>query len=518
MKYRLTIILFVLIVITHSFLFPVSGQKGKRRSVKAPEFPASFQWLNTTEKLSLEKLGGHVILLTFWTYSNINSMHVIPDLEHLMQKYKSKPFYVVGVHSGKYYNEQDAGNVLSAIHRLGITYPVIVDAKHAIWKRYGIRAWPTYMLIGSGGNVLGVVTGEKRRKPLEKMINDALKKGKKSKTLAKLKLNLQPPAMEKKQLFFPTKIAMDVENKRLYIADSGHHQIVEAELQSPTTAKVLNRIGSGESGLKNGNYSQAAFSNPQGIDVHNGFLYVADTGNHAIRAVDLKNRKVRKMAGNGNYGEFGQPNSPWDLVYYNDTLYIAMAGNHQLWTIGIDDKEMELFVGNGYVNFVDGSALGSSLAQPSGITVDKEGKMLYFLDSSASALRSSSLENGAVKSLIGKGLYKYGFGDGTFDKASLQNPLGVCFHDNKIYLADSFNNALRVVDLKSAELLTVIRRNGQSKTTCVVNETEHKIPPLNEPNDVLVHNNYVYIADTNNHMIRVYDTAAKTLETLKLEE
>ncbi|NIM18157.1 MAG: redoxin family protein [Candidatus Aminicenantes bacterium] len=484
------------------------------KTIKAPDFPGSCPWLNTHEHLSLEKLKGHVILLNFWTYGSINCIHVIPDLEYLEKKYHDKPFHVIGVHSAKFYNEQDAENIRAAIARYEIKHPVIVDKGHKIWRTYRASAWPTFVLIGSDGNVIVVLRGEGQRNTLDRLIQGALKLGKRNITLAAQKYEIKIPPIPERQLAFPGKLAMNIEKQVLYISDSNHNQIVEAVLETPTKANVRHRIGSGRKGLKDGNYTKSAFFRPQGIDFHNGRLYVADTENHAIRVVDLTKKKVKTLIGTGKQGDYGEPNSPWDLVYYNNNLYIAMAGSHQLWRYDLKKKKMDHAAGNGYQNIMDGSAFGSSLAQPSGITTD--GKNLYFADSEASALRYSSIEKGAVKTLIGKGLFKFGFRDGKFADAYLQHPLGVFYSDNKVYIADTYNHAVRTADLAAGTIRTLIKRSN--KTTCNINGTDYSVLPLYEPNDVLVYKNYIYIADTNNHLIRVYDTTTKKLETLILVE
>jgi thiol-disulfide isomerase/thioredoxin len=490
------------------FLFPGA------RTVKAPDFPGSSPWLNTHENLSLKKLNGHVILLNFWTYGAINCIHVIPDLEYLEKKYQDKPFHIIGVHSAKFYNEQDSENIRAAVSRYEIKHPVVVDEGHKIWRTYRAGAWPTFVLIGSDGTVIVVLRGEGQRKTLDRLIEGALKQGKRDNTLAARKYEIKIPPIPGRQLAFPGKLAMNMEKQVLYISDSNHHQIIEAVLETPTKAKVLHRIGSGRKGLKDGNYIKSAFFRPQGIDFFNGRLYAADTGNHAIRVVDLNGKKVKTLIGNGKQGDYGEPNSPWDLVYYNNNLYIAMAGNHQLWRFDLKKKKMDHTAGNGYQNILDGSAFGSSLAQPSGITTD--GKNLYFADSEASALRYASLENGAVKTLIGKGLFKFGFRDGKFAHAYLQHPLGVFYTDNKVTIADTYNHAVRTADLAAGTIGTLIKRSN--KTTCNIDGTDYAVLPLDEPNDVLVYKNYIYIADTNNHLIRVYDTTTKKLETLTLLE
>ena len=78
--------------------------------VRAPELRGSA-WLNTERPLSLADLRGKLVLLDFWTYCCINCLHVLEDLKYLERKYAGRPFVVVGVHSPKFSNEDDAESV-----------------------------------------------------------------------------------------------------------------------------------------------------------------------------------------------------------------------------------------------------------------------------------------------------------------------------------------------------------------------------------------------------------------------
>lgn len=99
---------------------------------KAIEFPKNFKWLNTDAPLSLEILRGNLVILDFWTYCCINCMHILPDLKWIENKYRGKPVIVIGVHSAKFENEQNPGNIQEAIDRYQIEHPVIVDKKMRI--------------------------------------------------------------------------------------------------------------------------------------------------------------------------------------------------------------------------------------------------------------------------------------------------------------------------------------------------------------------------------------------------
>ncbi len=128
-------------------------------TMDAADFAPGLEWLNTPAPLSLDQLRGKVVVLDFWTYCCINCMHIIPDLKRLEAKYPNE-LVVVGVHSAKFDNERDTENIRAAIARYEIEHPVINDGGFEVWRSYGVRAWPTLVLINPVGRVIGVHSGE----------------------------------------------------------------------------------------------------------------------------------------------------------------------------------------------------------------------------------------------------------------------------------------------------------------------------------------------------------------------
>jgi DNA-binding beta-propeller fold protein YncE len=190
-------------------------------------------------------------------------------------------------------------------------------------------------------------------------------------------------------LLYPGKITADAGSKRLYISDTGHNRIVVADL----SGKFIEAIGSGAGGLVDGPYAKAGFNRPQGTCLFEGKLYVADTENHAIRAVDLKTKTVATIAGDGSqaprpYAEGKATevklNSPWDVLPMPGarSLAIAMAGPHQIWKLDLAAGTIANFAGDGIENILDGPLLESNFAQPSGLATD--GKHLFVADSEVS--------------------------------------------------------------------------------------------------------------------------------------
>ncbi|MHC1738267.1 MAG: thioredoxin-like domain-containing protein [Ignavibacteriaceae bacterium] len=499
------------------------GQKNKDRTTmdfnnykgNAPTFPYELEWLNIEGKLQISDLKGKIIILDFWTYCCINCMHIIPDLKKLEAKYPNE-LVVIGVHSAKFRNEKDTENIRRAILRYGIEHPVVNDHKFQIWTKYGANAWPTVILINPLGDIAGYISGEGIFEPFDKAIAKLITEFDDVIDRTPFKPELEKNTRQKAVLNFPGKVLADEKTKRLFITDSNNDRIIISDLDG----NIQDVIGSGKEGTEDGSFEQACFNKPQGLSLDGNILYIADTENHLIRKADLSNRTLETIAGTGEQATYRAPldkgsntalNSPWDLTLVNGVLYIAMAGPHQIWSMTLSNGKIEVFAGSGSENIHDADLLSSSLAQPSGITHD--GENLYFADSEVSAVRLAELKKtGKVKTLIGHGLFEFGDKDGGFYNALLQHPLGLVYNDGLIYLADTYNHKIKVLDLAKKEILT-LAGNGEGGYADGIN-TEAR---FYEPGGVTIAAGKLYVADTNNDQIRVIDIKTKSTSTLLLK-
>lgn len=482
--------------------------------VDAPDFPTGVEWLNTKSPLSIKDLKGKIVLLDFWTYCCINCMHIIPDLKKLEAKY-GKELVVIGIHSAKFDNEKQTQNIREAIRRYEIEHPVVNDKDFKVWRSYAVHSWPTLMLINPNGRVIGAHSGEGIYDLFDQVIGKTVKyfdaKGQIDRKPIRFDLESQsaPPSL----LSYPGKIHGDSASQRIVFSDSNHNRIVLAK----TDGQIMEVVGNGERGLEDGTFEKARFFRPQGVflDAPNDRVFVADTENHAIRLIDLKTKTVKTLAGTGKQahafdieGKDVPLNSPWDIVLVGDILYIAMAGPHQIWSLDTKTLAAKVFAGSGRENIKDGPLLMSALAQPSGITTD--GKRLFWADSEVSAVRSADLKpEGEVQTLIGEGLFEFGDVDGTYPKARLQHPLGITWSEGALYVADTYNHKIKKLDPAKKELSTFI---GQGKRGYTDGPAESA--QLNEPAGVCILGEKMFIADANNHLIRVCDLKARTVSTL----
>lgn len=494
--------------------------------VNAPDFTAGLEWLNTERPLSIRELRGKIVLLDFWTYCCINCMHIIPDLKKLEAKYADQ-LVVIGVHSAKFTTEKGTDNIRQAILRYEIEHPVVNDKDFDVWQQYGARAWPTLVLINPKGKIVGTHSGEGIYDMFDNIIGQMAEYFRSQGTLNekpigfKLEKFSAPPSL----LSFPGKVLADERSNRLFISDSNHNRILITTLDG----KVTEVIGDGEIGAKDGSFAEAEFNHPQGMALDGETLYVCDTENHLIRRVDLKARTVETLVGTGQQarqflvegvGTDIALNSPWDAVVHGGMVYVAMAGPHQLWVVDPKTREARVYAGSGRENHIDGPLLESALAQPSGITTD--GKTLYFADSEVSSIRTASLKpDGFVGTVVGKGLFDFGDVDGSGDKVRLQHPLGVAWLDGRLYVADTYNHKIKMIDLRNTE-----NRNNapvfETRTLAGTRERgirdgDRKQAQFNEPGGITAISNALFVADTNNHLIRRIDLDKGTVSTLELK-
>jgi cytochrome c biogenesis protein CcdA/thiol-disulfide isomerase/thioredoxin len=125
----------------------------------APAFEGISDWINSP-KLTLDQVRGKVVLVDFWTYSCINCLRTLPYLEKWDRLYRDKGLVIVGVHTPEFAFEHDLGNVKSAVHRLGVRYPVALDNDYSTWNAYSNNYWPAHYLIDQRGHIRDLHIGE----------------------------------------------------------------------------------------------------------------------------------------------------------------------------------------------------------------------------------------------------------------------------------------------------------------------------------------------------------------------
>ncbi|HYR62972.1 MAG TPA: alkyl hydroperoxide reductase [Actinomycetota bacterium] len=391
-------------------------------------------------------------------------------------------FAVVGVHSPKFPAQRDPQLVAAAVQRLGVTHPQILDPEMAITSSYGVRGWPTMVVVGPDGYVLATLPGEPEPQGLLLALRQVLGQARAQGLLNPRPLPLRPVSQDPHRFRFPGAVAAGA--GRLFVADTGHNEV--AALESDGAGPE--RLGAG------------LLDHPNGMAVAGRTLYVASTGDHSIRAVDLPTAAVTTVA--------GPPlRSPWGLAWDGRRLFIANAGTHEIWTWDPATGHATPFAGIGVEGGRDGDAREALFAQPSGLAL-MDG-VLYVADAETSSIRAISDLDGTprVRTVCGAGdLFGFGDRDGAGPGAELQHPIGLAAGDAVLYVADTFNHKIRRVDPVSGSCRTTFGGGGSELDPdpypgSVLAPAEPNRPAFLEPEGLAYRRGELIVADTGNHRV-----------------
>lgn len=485
-------------------------------TVAAPDFLPGLDWINTAEPISLADLRGKVVLLDFWTYGCINCIHIIPDLERLEEEYADE-LVVIGVHSAKFTNEAETGNLVDIVQRYGLKHPVVNDKDFAVWNLWGASAWPTIAVIDPAGNVVGVRPGEGVYDALEPVVASLVAEFDAAQAIDRTPITfaLEATTAPQRPLSYPGKVFAT--DGRLWVADTGHHRVLEID---PSTGEILSAWGSGKRGFDNGPALTATFDGPQGMTLNpeTNELYVADVGNNAVRTIDLSTGSVTTLAGTGVLGwppqarglDTATLNSPWDVLYHEGFVYVANAGTHQIWAIDLANELALPLIGNAHEGTFNAEFHNSELAQPSGLALSDDAR-LYFADSESSSIRVGDLETAVTSLVVGgdESLFEFGDVDGAGNSARLQHPLGVAVDGDTLYVADTYNSKIKRVNVAAGSISSWLGNDP--------GWADGSSPMFNEPGGLSFDNGILFVADTNNHSIRLIDPTTGLTSTLVLK-
>ncbi|HYF61407.1 MAG TPA: alkyl hydroperoxide reductase [Herpetosiphonaceae bacterium] len=439
---------------------------------------------------------------------------MIPQLRSLEERFGPR-LQVVGVHAGKYRAERRTPAIRAAVRRAGIAHPVANDRQLRTWRAYACNGWPTLVLLGPEGRHLGAHAGEipaGRWAPLlERLIDHYGSRGALRDDQPEWRRQEDP---EGGWLRFPAGVAFA--DGRLYVADTGHQRVIEARLSGDARrATVVRSFGSGRAGLADGPAAEAGFNHPCGLAAHANRLYVADTENHALRAIDLSSGAVSTLAGTGaqGYARLAGPalatalSSPADVLADEGGAIIAMAGFHQLWRYDHGAGTVGPVVGTGAENLVDGPVAAALLAQPEALAAGPG--VIYAADAEGNAIREVRL-GGEVRTLVGTGLFAFGDKDGVGDEAELQHPQGLAWSDGELYVADTYNHRIKRLDPATRRVASWLGAGSAGRE-----DGAGLAARFWEPRGLAVAGRHLLIADTNNHAIRVADRASGEVWTLE---
>lgn len=467
-----------------------------------PELPAGLLCLEGPP-VRLHEQRGRVVALAFVNAASAWCAQRLAELERLRSRHAGRLRLVV-VNVPRFDRERDPQYALQQLRRQGLTSPVLHDADWRAWRAFGIEAWPTVCLIDGEGRMQGRVTGLGAAGELERALAALCEPLPVPEAEAGAGREARAPVQPQRPLCFPAGLAATA--NRLYVADSGHHRVLECD----HGGRVLRRFGLGTGGFVDGPAEQAAFLRPQGLALAHATLYVADTGNHAVRRIHLHSGEVDTLLGSGRPGgpREGTVSAPREvaldrpqaLALADNRLYLATAGDNRIWRYELGGNALHLQAGTGALELHDGPAAMAAFAQPVALAAVQQ--VLYVCDALGSAIRSVQLRGDRVQTLVGQGRWEFGDRDGPRDQARLQHPQAIALSPDapQLWVADSGNGRLRLLRLGGGELSTPALPR-----------------PLQGPAGLAVAGGAVWIAETGAHALLRYDPASGTLAEVAVQ-
>jgi DNA-binding beta-propeller fold protein YncE len=480
---------------------PFQAERAGAREA-APELPDALTWVNRRGRLRLADLRGRVVLVFFWNATSASSTNLLAELRQLEKKYPGA-FVLVGVHTPRYASQRPDPVVLQAVQRCRVRAPVANDCDWLAWRSHSIPAWPTTLLLDADGGLAARFVGDGRSDEIEEVVLRLQEGLPPAHTRPALDMLDGARAPAPGALAFPAHALAT--NRRLFVSDSGHHRVLECSHDG----RVLRQFGSGTPGNWDGQMAACGFQSPQGLALSGDTLYVADTGNHCVRRIRLETGEVDTVLGNGRpaYDDVETQgsglrvavNAPRALVVEGDVLLVAATGQNQIVRVDLRDASAATLVGDGRRSVRDGIGSQASLAQPSALA-SMPGQLLV-ADAGGNAIRRVRFADLAVTTLAGSTAWEPGCADGTGDRARFAWPSGLAVAGERVYVADTCNDRLCVLDPYSGDV-----------------ESLQFDYPLHEPQGLSFAADALWVADRNDHAILRVDPAHGTCERVAVDE
>jgi sugar lactone lactonase YvrE len=327
------------------------------------------------------------------------------------------------------------------------------------------------------------------------------------------------------ELSNPSAVYLDISG-HIYIADTDNHRIrkVDATSQIITTVAGDGIAGYGGDG---GPATSGSIQKPKGLWVDEaGSLLIADSENHRLRKVSASSETISTVAGDGtaDYSGDGGPaidaslKKPHGVCVYESPapryLHISDPSNYQIRKVDLDDSFLTKVAGTfwyGY-NGDNRPATTARLNYPFGVHVGPSGNV-YIADTYNHRIRRVDRTTGIITTVAGKGAKGFSGDGGPSTNARLKYPFSVYVDTyGNIYIADTYNHRIRKVQSATGIITTVagdghhrFKGDGGLATSA----------SLDMPYDVAVDSEgNIFIADTNNEVIRKVDGATGIIDTV----
>ena len=299
------------------------------------------------------------------------------------------------------------------------------------------------------------------------------------------------------RLDFPAGLATD--GRAVYVANSRNNTVEAIDATSKSLRIVAGKLF--QEGSNDGVGDAARFNSPDGMTINGQDLYLCDTNNSDIRKITVSGT-VTTVAGTANIGGTDDGtgtaahfNNPTQIASDGTSLYVADSGNSAIRRITLADFKVMTIAGqSGTAGKTEGGPKKSLLSGPRGVAVDK--KAIYVADTGNDVIRKIDIRSLETSTIAGTG--EEGDKDGPALQAQFNNPGAICTDGAFLYVLDADNHSVRKIDLAAKTVTKLTLVNGHIGSGCALT-TDGK---------------QLYFSDTTENAVEVVDTSSGNFTTL----
>jgi DNA-binding beta-propeller fold protein YncE len=296
----------------------------------------------------------------------------------------------------------------------------------------------------------------------------------------------------------------------LYFCDLDNQRIRRLELATGRTSTIA---GNGQRGYAGdgGPATEAALNMPHEIQFDgNGHLFIVERDSHVVRRVDASTGLISTVAGTGEAGFSGdgglasaaQLRQPHSIAFDPEgRLLICDIGNHRIRRVDPATGVIETWAGTGEREPTpDGAPLaGTPLNGPRAMALDPAGN-LYLALREGNAIYRIALDTETLHHVAGTGEPGHTGDGGPANLATLGGPKGLAYRDGRLYVADTENHVIRMINIIDGTISTVLGNGERGDGP----ESEPLRCRLNRPHGVFATSDgELYVGDSEAHRIRV---------------
>jgi DNA-binding beta-propeller fold protein YncE len=299
------------------------------------------------------------------------------------------------------------------------------------------------------------------------------------------------------RLDFPAGLATD--GRAVYVANSRNNTVEAIDATSKSLRIVAGTLF--QQGSNDGIGPAARFNSPDGMTINGQNLYLCDTNNSDVRQITVSGT-VTTIAGTANIsgtedgtGSAAHFNLPTQIATDGTSLYVADSGNSTIRRITLADMKVKTVGGQaGTSGKTEGGVDKSLFSGPRGVAVDK--KAIYVADTGNDVIRMIDISSLETSTLAGTG--EEGDKDGPANQAQFNNPGAICTDGAFLYVLDADNHSIRKIDLNAKTVTKLTLVNGHIGSGCALTSDGKQL----------------YFSDTTENAVEVVDTSSGNVSTL----